>query len=145
MKILDFKLRFQTSQITNLAAPIVISNILTKLKDKKYQVLNVTDRNITFKWNSFKLVSNFKAPYILDGGNFEITESEQGTVVVLNYFINTLYSLLIIILLITFVTIQGEYFGIFFFGIFYLIAATFQYTITKNAGKELLRNILIED
>lgn len=142
MKTPNFKLKFQTSQITNLASPIIINKIITKLQDKKYEI---TERRITFERNSFQLVPNFKAPYILDGGNFEIIKSEQETVVVLSYFINVLYSLLIIIALITFATIQGEYFDIFFFGTFYLIARTFQYTITKNAGRDLLRNILTED
>ena len=145
MKISNFKLKFKTSQTTNLNTSVIINKILTELRDKKYEIQEVTTESVVFKWNQFRLVPNYKAGYILDGGNFEIIKSDQETVVVLSYFINILYSLIIIAALITFVILQGEYFGIFFFGIFYLIAASFQYTMTKNAGIELLRNIFTED
>jgi len=145
MKTSNFKLKFQTSQITNCTSPITISKILTKLQNKKYEICEITDTNITFKWSTFRLVSNSNALYILDGGEFEISKSEEGTIVILSYFINTWYYLIIIIAFITFLVIQGAYFGILFFGIFFLMAAGFQYTITKNAGEELLTDMLDED
>ena len=145
MKIPNFKLRFQTSQITVVAATIIIKKILEKLEDKKYQIRAVTDTKVAFGWDPFRWVWNFQAPYILDGGNFEITKSEKGSIVVLNYFIDTLYPLLIITAFVTFFTIQGEYFGILFFGTFFLIAGTYQYFTTKNVGKELLNSVLTED
>lgn len=145
MKASSFKLEFQTSQKTNFATPIIVSKILAKLQDKKYELCEVTDKRITFKWSILRFVWNFKAPYILDGGDFEITKSEQGTIVVLNYFINTLSYLLIFFALGIFLVIQGEYFAILFFGIFFLIATVFQYNTTKNVGKELLNDMLIEE
>lgn len=145
MKIQNFKLKFQTSQITHFATPIIIGKILAKLQDKKYQISSSTDKSITFRWNPFKLVWNFQAPSILDGGVFEITQSEQGTIVVLNYFINTLYPLLIITAFATFFIIQGEYFGILFFGAFFLAVGVYQYTTTKNIGKKLLNEVLTND
>src|ERR1700733_6532367 len=138
MKIPSFKLKFQTSQITDFDTPIITGKILVKLQNKKYQICAVTDNSITFRWDPFRLVWNFQAPYLLDGGDFEITKSEQGTIVVLNYSINTLYPLFIITAMMTILIIQGEYFGILFFGIFFLIAATHQYITTKKVGKELL-------
>jgi hypothetical protein len=145
MNISSFKLKFQISQTTHFATSNVIDRILVRLQDKKYQISNVTNSSVRFGQNTSKLVWNFKAPYVLDGGNFEITRSEQETVVVLSYFINVLPSLLIIIALLIFVVIQGEYFGIFFFGLFYIIAGSFQYTITKSAGRELLTSVLVID
>ena len=145
MKTPNFKLRFQTSQQTNLNSPIIVSKILVKLEDKKYEICKVTDKSVTFKWNPFRPVWNFQAPYILDGGNFEITKSEAGSIVVLNYFINPVSYILIwfglVILLIT----EGQYLGILFLGTLILIFAIVQYNVTKNEGEDLLSDILATD
>lgn len=82
MKIHNFKLKFQTSQITHFATPIIVGKILAKLQDKKYQISSSTDKSITFRWDSFKLVWNFQAPYILDEGVFEFTKSEKNRLLI---------------------------------------------------------------
>ncbi|MDB5132344.1 MAG: hypothetical protein JWR02_2093 [Mucilaginibacter sp.] len=145
MNIPNFKLTFQTSQITSFATPIVVGRILTKLQNKKYQICSTTDNSITFRWNPFRLLWNFQAPYVLDGGVVEITKLEKETIVVLNYYINTLYSLLVFTALITGIIIQGDYIAILFFGILFLTAGVYQYYTTKRVGKELLNYILTEN
>jgi hypothetical protein len=145
MKISKFRFEFQASQKTDFSAPVIVEKILTKLKDKKYCIDEATDNSITFEWNPFRLVWNFQAPYILDGGDFKITKSEQGTIVILNYFHNILYQLAVLTMLITICIVQGLFIGVLFFGLFYLIAGVFQYNTTKNVGRELLSDILTED
>jgi hypothetical protein len=145
MKTPKFRLSFQTSQVTDLEPSLLLGKIAAKLEDKKYVIREVTTNMVRFSWDPWKLVWNFQAPYILDGGNFEITNSETGTIVVLNYFVNGLYPLLIITTMLTFMTVHGDYWGISFFGLFFLVAATFQYFTTKNVGKDLLRDILREE
>jgi hypothetical protein len=145
MKIPKFRFKFQASQKTDFSNPIIVEKILAKLKDKKYIILGVTDNTITFERNPFRLVWNFQAPYILDEGDFKITKSEQGTIVVLNYFFNILYLIAISTAFVVFCIINGLFFGALFFGLFYLIAGVFQYNTTKNVGEELLNDILTED
>jgi len=144
MKLPNFKLKFQISQTTSFDTPTIIDKILTKLENKKYQIRAVTDNTITFRWNPFRLVWNFQAPFLLDGGDFEIAKTAQGAIVVLNYYINVLYPLLIIIGFMTVLITDGDYSDISFFGIFFLLAGAFQYITTKSVGKELLRDILTE-
>ena len=145
MKTSSFKFKFQTSQKTNFGSAIIVNKIIARLQDEKYDISKVTDKSISFKRSPFRLVWNFQAPYILDGGNFEISKSEQETIVVLHYFINILYYLLIWISLAIFLINQGEYSAILFFGAFILIAAFFQYNVSKNVGKDLLNDILSVD
>lgn len=140
--MLSFKLKFQTSQITHLPALDISEKIIKKLKDKKYEIEEVSDQNIIFGRPLFELVWNFEAPYILDGGDFEITKSEKGTTIILNYFIKTFYPILIFTLLMTFMLIREEYFGLLFFAIFFLITGTIQFFTTQNVGKELLKDII---
>ncbi len=145
MKISNFKLKFQASQITDFDSPIIIDKIITTLQNKKYQISEVTDKGIKFGFNPFKLAWNFKAPYILDEGCFEIIKSDQGTVVILNYSINILYFFLFLTTFIIFLLIQNEYFVMLFFSIVFLIIGVSQYTITQNVGKELLKEVLTEN
>jgi hypothetical protein len=114
MKTSNFKLKFQTSQKTDFAGAIIVSKILAKLEEEKYDISKVTDKSIAFKQSPFRLLWNFQAPYILDGGNFEIKRSEQETIVVLHYFINILNYLLIWVALVIFLITQGEYSAILF-------------------------------
>jgi len=145
MKIPTFKISFETSQITDLATELVIFNIRSKLREGGYEILTLPDKSLSFKFPPFKFVWNFEAPYILDGGVFKISLTEQGTVVTLSYFINMLYPLLVFSVFITGIIIEGEYWAILFFGVIIFVASVFQYFTTKNVGKKLLSSILTEN
>jgi hypothetical protein len=73
---------------------MVIFNIRSKLQEKGYEISTLPDKSLSFRFPPFKIVWNFQAPYILDGGAFKVTETSEGTIVTLDYFINTLYPLL---------------------------------------------------
>ena len=145
MKTSSLKFKFQTSQKTNFGSAIIVNKIIARLQDEKYDISKVTDKSISFERSPFRLVWNFQAPYILDGGNFEISKSEHETIVVLHYFINIFYYFLIWIALAIFLINQGEYSAILFFGAFILIGAFFQYNVSKNVSKDLLNDILSVD
>ena len=145
MNLPSLKLKFKTSKNTNLNASLIKTRITKKLENKKYVILESANNSIKFGSRTFELVWNFQAPFLLDGGNFQINEMEEETLVTLDYFIDTLYSLLVIAAIIVVIIIQGEYSAILFFGLFYLIAAVFQYFTTKNVGKNLLDDILGEN
>lgn len=144
MKTPSFKISFQTSQTTDLPNELIVFNIRSKLRAEGYEILTLPDKSLSFKFPPFKFVWNFEAPYILDGGVFKISQTEQGTMVTLSYFVNMLYSLLVFIFLTTVVIIDGEYWAILFFGTFFFAASIFQYFTSKNVGKKLLTSIVAE-
>jgi len=137
-----FRLKFQTSQTTQLDKTIILEKIITKLNDKKYEVLEVKDDVITFGRPFFELMWRHEAPYILDGGSFNVIALEKEKTVVLNYYINTFFPLLVFGAFITFILIQEFYEGLFFFGAFFLITGLIQFFTSKNVGKKLLNDIL---
>lgn len=140
----NFRIEFQTSQITNLSASVIREKIFAKLNDKKYVVEDDENNTITFGRELFELVWSFEAPYILDGGCFEIIESEKGIIVVLNYFLKTLYFLLMVIIFMILLISNQLYTGIFFFTTFFLCIGIYQFFTTKNVGEKLLRDILTD-
>jgi hypothetical protein len=145
MNIPSFKLTFQASEISVLDNSIIINKILAELESKKYRVRSVSDSSIIFDWNPWRLMWSFQTPYLLDGGHLEISKSENGSLVVLTYFIETLYSFLTIATVSTILIVQGEYGGLAFLGTFFLIISTYQYFTTKNVGKNLLKVILDDE
>jgi hypothetical protein len=144
MNIPTFKIRFETSQTTDLATEMVIFNIRSKLREEGYEILTLPDKSLSFKFPPFKFVWSHQAPYILSGGVFEVRATTEGTIVTLDYFINMLSQLLIFTFLVTAIIIDGEYWAILFFGTFFFVASIFQYFTTKNVGKKLLNSILAE-
>lgn len=140
--MISFKLKFQTSQTTHLDDAIILEKIVTILNNKKYEVLEIKGNSVTFGRPFFELVWNHEVPYILDGGNFMIEKSESETIVVLDYFIKTLYPLIISIAFLMYMVYIELYEGLLFFGTFFLITGTYQFFATKNVGKKLLNNIL---
>lgn len=142
MNIPKFKLRFRTSQTTDITPSIVFDRIVANMEANKYQIQLQTDKAVKFGRNPFQLVWNFQAPSKLDGGIFEINQSEQKVIVVLHYFINTLYPLAMIIALILFFTIQGDYLAVGVFGVFFILTGMYQYFTTRNVGRQLLADIL---
>jgi len=141
----NFRLKFQISQTTNFSPSIVREEIFARLKDKKYLIEEATSNKVIFGRELFELVWNFEAPYILDGGSFEIIESEKGTTVILSYFIKTLYTLLFFIAFIIFIISKEAYYAIFFVTTFYLLVGFSQFFITKRVGEKLLRDILTKE
>lgn len=138
----SFKLKFQTSQTTKLNNTIIVDKIVAKLNEKKYEVLEIKDDVIIFGRPFFELVWNHQVPYLLDGGNFIIKKSETETIVVMHYFIKTLYLLIISITFLIYMLYIEFYEGLLFFGVFFLIAGLIQFFITKNVGHKLLNDIL---
>lgn len=140
--MISLKLKFQTTQTTHLEASIISKRILRKLEDKKYEIKEVSNSTIVFGRPIFELVWNFEVPHILDGGSFELIESENGITVVLNYFIKTFYLILIFTSISIFLINLAEYMALLLFGLFFLFTGIIQFFTTRNVGQKLLKEII---
>lgn len=146
MKSSWLKLKFTVSRNTDFDNLLIRRRIKDKLTSKNYVILESNNNCIRFGRHAFEFVWNYQAPYILDGGKFQIDKlSEDKTVVSLSYFINTFYSFLKLSIIIIAVLIQGEHIIIWFFILFFTIASIFQYFTTKSVGKNLLNDILTKE
>ncbi|MFI5138092.1 MAG: hypothetical protein ACHQIM_09705 [Sphingobacteriales bacterium] len=144
MKDLRFptKIKYHASKSTDLEPSVIIEKILAKLNTKKYRITNVTNNEVTFDDWRVLFVSRVKALRRLDGGKFEISTSDNGTMVNFSYHLNFLPLLLVIGALMASLAYDGDYGGVIFFGVFYAIAGFVQNIATKDAGKAMLSVIL---
>jgi hypothetical protein len=142
INLVAIKLRFQVSQSTNHEPPIIIDSILLKLKDKKYNVIDVTDSSVKFKERPWVIMSNFRATMRLDGGRFEIGVSDNGMLVSLHYYYNLLTILLALTILEIFTISDGVYEGSIFFALFFFISSIIQIVISKGVAKRMLSEIV---
>jgi len=136
-----FRLNHHISEKTALENETIILNTLAELSDKKYTVISFTDSNLKFKTNPWEIGWNF-SPVTLDGGEFNLTVSDQETLVTLNYYDGFLPRIVTITFLTICLIFDGQYDGILFFSAFFLITSIIHHFILKNNAKELLWNIL---
>ncbi len=89
-------LKYHVARSTDLEPSVIIEKILSKLKAEKYRVTKVTKSSVTFDDWRVLIMSRIKAFRRLDGGEFEISNSDNGVVVSFNYHLNTLPYLLVV-------------------------------------------------
>jgi hypothetical protein len=139
------KIKFLVSQITTFEPPVINGLILLKLKDKKYQVLDVTNKSVRFDDNPWTWGWNFQQIGRLDGGTFKTTVSDKGILVNLHFYLNLLPALIGMSIPVIGTVIEGLYEGTIFFIVFIITALFFQAITSKNAAKGLLKEILSDD
>lgn len=139
------KIKFRVSQATNLDLKIINGLILFKLKDKKYDVLEVTDNSVKFYDNPWVLRWNFQQVRRLDGGTFETTVSDNGILVSLYFYLNLFPGLIGVSIPVIGTIIEGAYEGTIFFIIFIIVALFIQTIISKSVARDILKEILSED
>jgi len=139
------KIKFQISQTTELDPEIITGLILLKLKDKKYDVLEVTRNNVKFYDNPWVWRWSFQQAERLDGGDFKIDTTDNCTSVTLNYYFNLWPSLIGVSIPVIGTIIAGFYDGAAFFIIFILIALSVQALISKNVARNMLSAILTKN
>jgi len=142
---MKLKLNFHISRKSNLETPIIIYRVLSKLNDQNYFIDTVTDNRVIFDDEPWKLIWNFQSVRRLDGGEFEINTSANGTITSFNYHLNILSPLLMLAALTVFFLIQGMYEGILFFCAFYLIAIAAHIITLKSVARRMLEEIFNED
>ena len=139
---MNFRLNFHTSATTALEPHEIIANIQFELKDKKYIGKYVTDKSVSFADNPWRLRWNFE-PYMLDGGEFVISDGpENGRLVTLNYYWKYYPVLLLYTFLVTTSVSNKVYDGIWFFGLFLVISAPIDIMRSKGKASELLTTVL---
>ncbi|MEO6630580.1 MAG: hypothetical protein ABIN13_02620 [Mucilaginibacter sp.] len=141
---MKFRLNYKVSEKTALDHEVIILNILSRLSHKKYKVISFTESNFKFKTNPWELGWNF-SPITIDGGEFKLTNSKNGSTIELNYYDNILPRLFVIAFLAITLIIEGAYEGILFFVAFFLITGIIHTFTLKNRARELLREILNTD
>ena len=140
------KLRFQASQNSALEPSAVIERIVSLLKDKEYQVKEVTDTSIIFSDNPWALRWSHQNLRRLDGGRFKIEVLSSGTLVSLATYWNLLPFLLIFVALITIPAIFAhDYLPAIIFSLFFTIAFALQRVASNDATREMLKNALDEN
>jgi len=141
---MNFRLNYHVSGETALMANVVVENIQSQLNEKKYDIVSIDHNSIKFKTNPWELRWNF-SPTKLDGGEFELSNSNGYTMVALHYYENILPTLLIIAGIATISIADGEYEAIPFFSAFFLITGIIHVSILKSKARELLEEILNSD
>ena len=139
------KIKFRVSQITKLDPKIINGLILLKLKDEKYDVLEVTENSVKFYDNPWVLRWNFQQVGRLDGGVFKIDTSENCTSVTLHYYLNLLLPLIGVSIPVIGTVIEGAYEGAIIFFAFIVVALSVQVLISRNGALDMLIAILGED
>jgi hypothetical protein len=137
---MNFKLKYQLIQTTNLESELLIERMQLVLNDKGYRLINITNDSVKFDTNPWKFEWNF-SPTTLDGGEFKITASNDERTIHLDYYFNILPGLFSLLFLIMVVINAGEYDGVLFFGSFFLIASVVHIFVLKGKAKELLHDI----
>ncbi len=139
------KLKFQVSQNTTLDPEIINGLILLKLKDKKYDVLEVSDNKVKFYDNPWVLRWNFQQVGRLDGGSFKINTINNATQVTLHFYLNLFPVLIAMSIPVIGTIIEGVYEGTIFFIVFFIVAMSIQAIISKNVARDMLTAMLAEN
>jgi hypothetical protein len=139
------KMKFLVSQITSVAPQIINGLIQIKLRDKKYDILEVTDNSVKFYDNPWVLRWRSEQVRRLDEGVFTIDTTDNNTSVNLHYHLNLLQPLIGISIPVIGTIIIGAYYGTVFFISFIIIALCVQSIISRNVAKDMLIAILNED
>ena len=135
------KINFQVSQITTLNPQVINRLIQSKLRDMKYDILEVTDNSVKFYDNPWVLRWNFQQVRRLDGGSFQI----DNTSVTLNYYLSLWQPLIGISIPVIGTAFAGAYEGTIFFITFIIIALCVQTVISRNVAKSILTAAINED
>lgn len=136
------KIKFRVSQNTTLDPKVINSLILLKLKDKKYDVLEVTDNSVKFYDNPWVLRWNFQQVRRLDGGSFNINVSNNTILVTLHFYLNLFPVLIGVSIPVIGTIVNGAYEGTIFFVVFIIVALFIQTIISKSVARDMLMAIL---
>ena len=135
------KINFQVSQITTIDPQVINLRIQLKLKDNKYDVLEVTENCVKFYDDPWVLRWNFQQVRRLDGGSFDI----NNTSVTLNYYLSLWQPLIGLSIPVIGTALAGAYDGTIFFITFIIIALCVQAIISRNVAEDMLTVILSND
>jgi len=135
------KINFQVSQLTTNDPQVIIRRIQLKLKEKKYDILEVTDNSVKFYDDPWVLRWTHQQAMRLDGGSFKIND----TSIALNYYLNLWPPLIGVSIPVIGTVLAGAYDGTIFFMTFIIIALCVQTVISKNVAKDMLTGILSND
>jgi hypothetical protein len=139
------KIKFRVSQNTTLDPKVINGLILLKLKDKNYDVLEVTDNCVKFYDNPWVLRWNFQQVRRLDGGSFNISISNNAILVTLHFYLNLFPVLIGVSIPVIGTIVEGAYEGTIFFVIFIIVALFIQTIISKSVARDMLMAILSKD
>ena len=140
----QMKINFRVSQVTNLDPEVINGLIQLELRDKRYDVLEVTNNSVRFYDNPWVFRWSGQQIMRLDGGIFKIDTSDNCISVTLNYYFR-LWSLVGISIPVIGTIIEGVYEGTIFFVIVIAIAMFIQTNISKGVATDMLTKILNED
>ena len=138
---MDFKLRYHISKETDMEPDELIERILFQLNDKKYRIIDVTDRSVKFDVKLWRQMIRWNGKQIqVDGGEFEISTTDSGTMIGLNYYYDLLQTLTLITLCTVAAIIQGHYLILLFLP-FYLINEIIYNRNIKREAKNILNEM----
>jgi hypothetical protein len=138
---MDFKLRYHISKETDMEPDELIERILFQLNDKKYRIIDVTNKSVKFNTNPWMPKPNW-TPTKLDGGEFEIVVADAITTLSFKYYDNFLPPLIAIALFFIVTINDTEYQAILFFGIFFSITGIIHNVTIRTKAKEMLNAIV---
>jgi len=136
------KLKFKISRATNLNPQIVIDRITKKLDNDNYRILNVTDDTVEFDESPWKIMWNFQAARRLDGGKFEIHESDNLFSITFSYYRSLIAPVVILIAISVGLIIEEQYYAPLFFLAFYVIILGFNMITLRGVAEEMLDEIV---
>ncbi|HVW14295.1 MAG TPA: hypothetical protein VHB54_10745 [Mucilaginibacter sp.] len=138
---MNFKLKFHTSATTALESYEILARIQLELKDRKYNVEEVTDKTVLFKDNLLRFRSSW-SPTMLDEGEFVISDDRNGgRVLTLNYIWNFLPFLIGITIVIILSVFWQDYTVVAFFGVFIAIVTPIDLMRHRGEASELIAAI----
>jgi len=138
----QLKLNFNIIQETNLQPKAVIDLLVSKLKGKEYKILEETDESLIFYHNPWMPRWNFQPIIALDGGNVEISISNNNNLIKFSYYLD-FFPLSLMVGLVIIATIRDrQYDGALFFVCFYSISSIISIIRAKISAKKILREIL---
>ena len=89
------KIKFQVSETSLLESNVVIDKILLMLKKQNYIIEHITNGIITFKDDNWEMRSKNAVFRKVDKGSFEVTSTNEGTLIKYIYYISFLPEVII--------------------------------------------------
>ena len=80
------KLKYKIAETTELSSETLINRIVSKIQEKKYGIVSVTDSSVSFDDNQRLVVGNWEYARRLHSGNFEIVNNKTSNIVVFEYY-----------------------------------------------------------
>ncbi len=137
------KLRYQLSAETCVKGNHWKYKIQLMLREYGYHVVNIKNDTIHFELEKKGWGSNISQLGKADGGTIKIIELENGSMIVLTYYINLIYNILLLTVFILFTFYFG--WAVLFLVLGWVLLTFLQLLITKVRHQDLLKEIMEKD